>query len=83
MSLNIPILNALWRITTGEKFDYDDKKLKSIIEKVEIMFSSLEAQVRGALYLRVHYSIYFFLFPGTVFTLAMVKVCHAQLDWTH
>ena len=35
---NLPILNALWRITVGERFDYDDPKLLSIIERLTEMF---------------------------------------------
>jgi len=35
---NLPILNALWRITVGERFDYDDPKLLSIIERLTELF---------------------------------------------
>lgn len=31
---NVPILNALWRITSGERFDYDHPKLKSIVARL-------------------------------------------------
>jgi len=31
---NVPILNALWRITSGERFDYDHPKLESIVERL-------------------------------------------------
>ena len=31
---NLPILNALWRITVGQRFDYDDPRLTSIIHKL-------------------------------------------------
>ena len=31
---NVPILNALWRITAGERFDYDHPKLKSIVSRL-------------------------------------------------
>ena len=31
---NVPILNALWRITSGERFDYDHLKLKSIVARL-------------------------------------------------
>ena len=32
--LNLPILNALWRITVGERFDYDNPRLLSIVERL-------------------------------------------------
>ena len=32
--LNLPILNALWRVTVGERFDYDDPKLLSIVHRL-------------------------------------------------
>ena len=38
---NLPILNALWRVTVGERFDYDDPKLISIIERLTEMFKRL------------------------------------------
>jgi len=38
---NLPILNALWRVTSGERFDYDDPKLISIIERLTDMFKRL------------------------------------------
>jgi hypothetical protein len=31
---NLPILNALWRVTVGERFDYDDPQLVDIIERM-------------------------------------------------
>ena len=31
---NVPILNALWRITSGERFDYDHPKLESIVARL-------------------------------------------------
>ena len=31
---NLPILNALWRVTVGQRFDYDDPRLTSIIHKL-------------------------------------------------
>lgn len=38
---NLPILNALWRFTVGEKFAYDDPKLLSIIERLTKSFKRL------------------------------------------
>ena len=32
-NLNLPIINALWRITVGEKFDYNDPKLLDICSR--------------------------------------------------
>ena len=29
---NLPILNALWNITAGHRFEYDDPKLLSMIQ---------------------------------------------------
>ena len=31
---NLPILNALWRVTVGERFDYDDPQLKDLIQRL-------------------------------------------------
>merc|ERR1712241_1049472 len=36
--LNLPILNALWRVTVGERFDYDDPKLLSIVHRLTEAF---------------------------------------------
>jgi len=36
--LNLPILNALWKVTVGEKFDYDDKKLVDIVKRLTKAF---------------------------------------------
>merc|ERR1711936_328007 len=38
---NLPILNALWRITVGDRFDYDNPKLISIIERLTDMFKRI------------------------------------------
>jgi cytochrome P450 family 2 subfamily F len=35
---NLPILNALWRITVGERFEYDDPKLVDIIQRLDELF---------------------------------------------
>ena len=32
--LNLPILNALWKLTVGERFDYEDPKLISIVRRL-------------------------------------------------
>ena len=32
--LNLPILNALWKLTVGEKFDYDDERLIDIVKRL-------------------------------------------------
>jgi len=32
--LNLPILNALWKVTVGEKFDYDDERLIDIVKRL-------------------------------------------------
>ena len=36
--LNLPILNALWKVTVGERFDYEDRKLVDICERMGKMF---------------------------------------------
>ena len=33
-TFNLPILNALWRVTVGQRFDYDDPRLISISHKL-------------------------------------------------
>ena len=32
--LNLPILNALWKVTVGEKLDYEDKRLIDIVKRL-------------------------------------------------
>ena len=34
---NLPILNALWRIAVGNRFDYHDETLKSIVERFTLL----------------------------------------------
>ena len=36
--LNLPILNALWRVTVGERFEYDDPKLRDIVTRLTNTF---------------------------------------------
>ena len=38
---NLPILNSLWRITVGHRFDYDDPKLRSILAKLTEFFQRI------------------------------------------
>jgi len=40
-NLNLPIINALWRITVGEKFDYNDPKLLDICSRMTDCFKIL------------------------------------------
>ena len=39
--LNLPILNALWRVTVGDRFEYDDPKLLSIVHRLTETFKRL------------------------------------------
>ena len=36
--LNLPVLNALWRVTVGERFDYDNAKLQDIVRRLTETF---------------------------------------------
>jgi len=36
--LNLPILNALWRISVGDRFEYDNPKLVSIVKRLTEVF---------------------------------------------
>ena len=36
--LNLPILNALWKVTVGERFSYDNPRLLSIVERLTEAF---------------------------------------------
>merc|ERR550519_1559205 len=38
---NLPILNALWKVTSGKRFDYDDRRLISIVEKLSLWFKRM------------------------------------------
>ena len=35
---NLPILNALWKVTVGQRFEYEDPNLISIIERLTNLF---------------------------------------------
>ena len=35
---SLPILNSLWRLAVGERFDYDDPKLLSIVHRLTEAF---------------------------------------------
>ena len=39
--MNIPIVNALWHILTGETLDYDDPALADLIHKLDLMMTSV------------------------------------------
>ena len=39
--LNLPILNALWKITVGQRFDYDDPQLTRIITQLTEFFQRI------------------------------------------
>ena len=36
--LNLPIINALWKITVGDRFEYDNPKLLNIVERLTECF---------------------------------------------
>ena len=36
--LNLPILNALWKVTVGERFEYDNPRLQDIMERLNETF---------------------------------------------
>ena len=38
---NLPILNALWRVTSGERFEYDNQKFKSIVDRLTEMLQRI------------------------------------------
>lgn len=42
LKLNIPILNALWHIISGEKLDYNDEHLLDIVHKVDVMMTTID-----------------------------------------
>ena len=37
--LNLPILNALWMVTVGERFEYNDERLRSIVYRLTQTFA--------------------------------------------
>ena len=39
--LPLPILNSLWRVAVGERFNYDDPQLSSIMERLNSLFRVL------------------------------------------
>ena len=38
IKLNLPILNALWKVTVGERFEYDNPRLLDIMERMNETF---------------------------------------------
>ena len=38
--LNLAILNALWSIITGEKFEYDEPKLEMVVDRLDRMMNT-------------------------------------------
>ena len=36
--LNLPILNALWKVTVGERFEYDNPRLIDIVHRLTETF---------------------------------------------
>ena len=48
LKMNIPILNALWVLITGEKMEYKDKRLMSVVQKVDKMMTSVSRAGRCA-----------------------------------
>ena len=56
-NFNLPILNALWNVTVGQRFDYNDPKLISIIERLT------KRQAHPASFLVLIYPRIFKLFP--------------------
>ena len=38
---NLPILNALWRITVGDRFEYTDPQLLDLIRRMGLFFQKL------------------------------------------
>jgi len=57
---NLPILNALWNVTVGQRFDYDDPKLMSIIERLTNWFKRV---ANPSAILVLVYPWFFKLFP--------------------
>ena len=49
--LNLPILNALWKITVGQRFDYNDPKLTRIIAQLTEFFQRVGASPKQLIYL--------------------------------
>ena len=45
--LNLPVLNALWRVTVGERFDYDNAKLQDIVRRLTDTFKIFGDPAQG------------------------------------
>ena len=48
--LNLPILNSLWKVTVGERFDYEDQKLLDICERLGRSFKVNFSAKMGMIY---------------------------------
>lgn len=40
---SLPIFNSLWKITAGERFNYDDPKLNSILARQNVLFQHMNS----------------------------------------
>ena len=75
MALNVPILNALWRIMTGKTLDYNDEALMELIHKIERLFSSTDTNVRGIMQVLCENTVnYFFSEPRPDVADALVEI---------
>merc|ERR1712212_90334 len=74
---NLPILNALWNVTVGQRFDYNDPKLTSIIERLTKWF---KRQAHPASFLVLVYPRLFKLFPKFLDYNQSVDTSHDILD---
>ena len=48
--LNLPILNALWKMTVGERFDYDDSRLLNLCQKSSECFKMFVSTKQAIIY---------------------------------
>ena len=75
--LNLPILNALWKLTVGERFEYDDPKLLDICFRLT---ETLRILVEPRQHLAENYPWLPKIFPKFFSQDYAVKVLHEIVD---
>ena len=70
--LNLPILNALWNVLVGERFEYDNPRLKDLISRLTEVFQLFGNPTQGLL---MSYPWLEKILPEKVFNWPYIKKC--------
>ena len=70
-------MNVLWRLLTGEKFDYESEKLQSLVNRLTLMF---QRYGRPSAFLNVAFPWISKIYPKSLNRHESVNVSHDILD---